>query len=93
MSKEVSEALPKIGKVTREPRVKLPKNAGKYGEEAFERIAWLAENAENEKLKFDASKWVFETAFGKAAGSAETQNAPMGAIKIELGGELKRWAK
>ena len=92
MSKEISEAMPLSDK-KRVTKQKLPDFAIRYGEEAYERIAQIAKESDSEKMRFDANKWLCEMAFGKSAGSAESEIALGGVTKIELGGELKRWAK
>lgn len=91
MSKEISEAKPLSDK-KRGKKNKLPDFAIRYGEEAYERIAKIAVESESEKMRFDANKWLCEMAFGKSAG-AEGEATFNGVTKIELGGELKRWAK
>lgn len=71
-----------------------PLFAKEYGIEAYERIADIAKNSDNEKLRFDANKWLVEMAFGKATQATEIEgNVSTGAIKVEFKGDLKEWAE
>lgn len=54
-------------------RPKKPEKLEEYGIEAFERVAKMAKNSENEKIRFDANKWLCEMAFGKPTQSAEIE--------------------
>ena len=50
-------------------RPKKPEGLEKHGLKAFKRIAEIAENSDNEKIRFEANKWLCEMAFGKPTQS------------------------
>lgn len=75
-------------------RPKKPITAKEYGIAAYARIADIAANSENEKMRFDANKWLAEMAFGKPTQAAEIEgNMSAGTIKVEFGDTLSEWAK
>ena len=75
-------------------RPKKPVNAHEYGIRAYDRIAEMAESSENERIKFDANKWLAEMAFGKPAQLSEIEGSlDTGAITVRLEGEIAEWAK
>ncbi len=96
MTKQINEAAPSAARTKKAAAnaAKKPEFAKEYGVEAYERIAEIARNGENEKIRFDASKWLVEMAFGKAERGIEPEGEKAaGEIKITLKGELKEWAK
>lgn len=54
-------------------RPKKPEKLEEYGIAAFERVAEMAKNSDNEKIRFDANKWLCEMAFGKPTQSTEIE--------------------
>ena len=75
-------------------RPKKPENIMEYGAEAYERVVKLAKNSRNEKIKFDANRWLCEMAYGKPTQSAEIEGSlDTSPTVIELKGDLKEWSK
>jgi hypothetical protein len=75
-------------------RPKKPADLEKYGIEAFKRVADMAKNSENEKIRFDANKWLCEMAFGKPTQATEIEGSlETGPTIIEFTGALDEWSK
>lgn len=75
-------------------RPKKPPELDRYGAESLSRIAEMARTSENERVRFDANKWLCEMAYGKPAQSAEIEGSlDTSPTVIELRGELAKWAK
>ena len=75
-------------------RPKKPQDLEKHGLAAFRRIAKIAEDSENEKIRFEANKWLCEMAFGKPTQSTEIEGSlDTSPMVIQLEGELKDWAQ
>ena len=54
-------------------RPKKPADLDKHGVEAFKRIVEIAKDSVNEKIRFEANKWLCEMAFGKPTQSTEIE--------------------
>ena len=75
-------------------RPKKPADLEKHGVAAFKRIADIAKDSANEKIRFEANKWLCEMAFGKPTQSTEIEGSlDTGPTVIELRGELKDYAE
>lgn len=75
-------------------RPKKPEKLEEYGIAAFERIAKLATSSKNEKIRFDANKWLCEMAFGKPTQATEIEGSlDTSPTVIEFRGDLKDYAE
>lgn len=75
-------------------RPKKPAGLEKHGIAAFKRIAEIAKDSTNEKIRFEANKWLCEMAFGKPTQSTEIEGSlDTSPMVIQLEGELKEWAQ
>ena len=75
-------------------RPKKPAELEKHGVKAFKRIVEIAEDCENDKLRFEANKWLCEMAYGKPTQATEIEGSlDTGPTIIELKGDLKEWSK
>ena len=75
-------------------RPKKPADLGKQGDAAFKRIAEIAKSSGNEKIRFEANKWLCEMAFGKPTQATEIEGSlDTGPTVIQLRGELKDYAE
>ena len=75
-------------------RPKKPADLEKHGIAAFKRIAELATDSTNDRIRFEANKWLCEMAYGKPTQSTEIEGSiDTSPTVIELRGDLGEWAK
>ena len=75
-------------------RPKKPAELAEHGLKAFGRIVKIAEESDNEKLRFEANRWLAEMAFGKPTQSTEIEGSlDTSPTVIEFKGALDEWSR
>ena len=75
-------------------RPKKPPELRDLADKSLAEIQKIVETTENEKIKADLCKWLYEMQYGKATQRQEVDgNISTDTLVVTLGGELADWAK
>ena len=75
-------------------RPKKPPELRDLADKSLAEIQKIVETTENEKIKADLCKWLYEMQYGKATQRQEVDGSiSTDTLVVTLGGELADWAK
>lgn len=75
-------------------RPKKPPELRELADKSLAEIKKIINTTQNEKIKADLCKWLYEMQYGKATQRQEVDGTlDSGAIAVRLEGELAEWAK